>query len=76
MGLDCGPSTTGICNGNFKKDLGTAVHEIVHALGFSSSSWGQFSDYTYNQVIEKDSVTMCRESQANVIAKIREQLGC
>lgn len=74
---DCGASTTGICTGNFKKDLGTAVHEIVHALGFSSSSWGQFKDYTYNQVIEKDSVTgVSKIITPNVVAKIREQFGC
>ena len=48
---DC--SGSGKCSGNFHSQLGTAIHEIVHALGFSSSSWGQFKDLDEDKVIDR-----------------------
>ena len=71
------PSTTGYCDGNFKRVLGVAVHEIVHALGFSSSSWDRFVEYPRNKLIETDATTGVNKIiSPNVVAKVRDQFGC
>jgi len=70
----------GKCSGNFESQLGTTVHEIVHALGFSSDSWSKFKDLSYSQVVERRSVADGSKRSfimtPNVVAKVKAQYGC
>ena len=74
---DCG---SGKCSGNFESQLGTTIHEIVHALGFSSSSWGSFVGKTQAQVVEQrqkaDGSTRSFIITKNVVDKVKAQYGC
>ena len=74
---DC---SSGTCSGNFNSQLGTTIHEIVHALGFSSSSWGSFVGRSRSQVVEQkvkqDGSTRSFIITPNVVAKVKEQYGC
>ena len=60
--------------------MGTTIHEIVHALGFSSSSWGSFVGKTHAQVVEQrqkaDGSTRSFIITKNVVDKVKAQYGC
>ena len=71
---------------DYEVQLSTAWHEIVHALGFSSSKFGDFrvpGDITQTEAYSNIVRTFTERGKAvskivtpNVVTKVREQYGC
>jgi len=80
------PSRISTAADDYALQLSTAWHEIVHALGFSSSKFGDFrkpGDITqtesYSNIIKtftERGKTVSKIVTPNVITKVREQYGC
>eukprot|EP00927_Polykrikos_kofoidii_P046856 TRINITY_DN40988_c0_g1_i1.p1 TRINITY_DN40988_c0_g1~~TRINITY_DN40988_c0_g1_i1.p1 ORF type:complete len:1340 (+),score=192.93 TRINITY_DN40988_c0_g1_i1:90-4022(+) len=60
---------TSVTDENFKSELSTAIHEIGHALGFSSSKFGDFLDQ-YGRRLGRDNVVREFRERGTTVAKI------
>lgn len=61
---------------NFRADLETAVHEIMHVLGFDEQLFPFFGQETVTQQFRERGATVTKVVTPTVINKVREQFGC